>query len=461
MMNHRQAAALRSGRNSIPDALRGISWSARFLWLAIAVLPFQQALTLDLGFPLKATEVLAFVGIILFVVERRTDFFKRTGPLFSTWAARLVVALALVVIVSSCWALVAKAPAPRAEAYPRGIVFDLGLYTCYAGFALALFIALINSMDWSLLARAVGVAVRLAAVYSVIQIVTWALDSGWLEAVNGNIQIGTLYGTGLPRNGPFLEGNYLGFFAACALLLLARSRDVVGVVVAVTLIAYSASTGAIVAIAVGVLLMIILRPSRRSVLATLGVVAAAATLFMVVPPLNRFATAQLTKLGLVENRLGDSYGYSLRSRTANADTGFSIALDNPLLGVGQGRYALHYWDHLDRTGLARRFGEGTARPIANNVYAQLAAETGLIALAIFASLLVLLLITGRREARSVVGLVGAIGVGLVAYPAWTSLVVWVMLAAAAAPSVASASVESSALLRSDQRREPWVLSAWG
>jgi O-antigen ligase len=405
------------------------SWSERVLWAAVAVLPFQQGLTLNVGFPLKATEILAAAGILLFVIERRRSLLRRHGPLRERPETVVVTALATVVLLSTVWALVTSPHTPASDAYPRGIVVDLLLYTSYAGLALGLCLTLAGALSWTAISAALGVAVRLAAVYCVVQFALWAIDVNWLEAVNGNVQLGSLYGVALPRNGPFLEGNYLGFFATTSLFVMARARDHVGVVVAAAMVAYSSSTSAIVALMAAVVVMVVLRPTLRRVL-VLGAVAVVGVVFsLVVPPVSRFVLAQVTKLGLVENTLGDSYGYSLRTRTANAETGFSMALDHPLLGVGQGRYALHYWEYLDLTGLPPHFGQRAVRPIANNVYAQLAAETGFIALALLIALLGLLLIRAWFDTRATIGLVVVIAIGLIAFPAWTNLVAWTMIAA--------------------------------
>lgn len=405
------------------ESFRSWTVSQKFLWFALAVLPFQQAFTLQVGFPLKATELLVVAGIVASFVESRRGYFSNRTSL-------LVVVLAGVVVISTAWALISTPASATDDAYPRGLAVDLVMYTAYAGLALSAFLTLVKSLTRPQMTSAIGLSVRLAAVYAITQVIFWLINSPALLLINGELQTGGLYGPRIPRNGSFLEGNYLGFYAVAAAFVCLRGRDWAGAVLAGILVWYSASTTSILAAIGAMVLVVVCRPTKRK-LAVTGIVIAVATIVaLIVPAVNRFVVAQLTKLGLVENTFGPSYTYSLRDRTVNAETGFSMAVGNPLLGVGQGRYAHHYWDYIDLTGLPGHYGNHYKRPIANNAYSQIAAETGFIALAILVLILALLFIRARRESDAVLGLVAVVAVGLVAFPAWTNLVPWVMIAIA-------------------------------
>lgn len=418
----------RTRRATSFDLLRNASWTDRLLWLTVVVIPFQQAFTVRMGFPLKLVEVFGILAVLSFAVEYRREILKWRGDIWNSVHARIVLLFATVVAVSTIVALFRDHPAARPEAYPQGVQIDLLLYSGYAAIALALYVAVSTISRWNLLVRALRIAVRLAAIYCVVQLILWAVDVDWLEYVNGHLQVGQLYGVSLPRNGPFLEGNYFGFFVVVSLFLVARSRDLVGVGLCVLMLCYSQSTTAFVALLVGVIFMILLQPTWRSIVALAVGSLVAVALFFIVPTANRFVVAQLTKLGLIENALGDAYGYSLRTRTVNTETAISIAKEFPFFGVGQGRYGLYYWDYLDRTGLPSNFGERATRPIANNVYAQIASETGIIALGAFLALLIVIVVIARKDGQFATGSAVAAAVCLVAFPAWTNLMPWVLLA---------------------------------
>lgn len=401
------------------------AWSERLAWLAVAALPFQQALTLDVGFPLKLTEIFAVAAILAAAIERRRGW--RQLP--TIW---LLVLLGTLVVLSTLWAIIQTGESAPTAAYPRGLYLDVVLYAGY-GLLSIMFAAVVGLvMDPRQLGNAIGWAVRLAALYCVVQFVLWSVGSDALALVNGNVQLGSLYASAIPRNGPLLEGNYLGFIAAFALFLCWRSRDFWGIAICVLLTLYSQSTGAVIAIAVGLVAVVILRPRKRLVIVAASTVIVGVFAFTLIPFLRRFATVQLTKLGLIPNELGEAFGYSLRGRTANAETGLAIAADHPILGVGPGRYALHFHDYLDLSNLPDNYGQNLVRPIANNVYAQIAAEFGFPALIVFVLILALLLLRARTDSDGLVGMVAAIAVGLMAFPAWSGFPVWIGIAAAIA-----------------------------
>lgn len=399
------------------DRRRVSEW---LLLLAVICIPFQQALTLDIGFPLKASELLVAAGIFSFVVERR----GRIIDYRPTW---LIFSIAVVVLLSSVFVAITTDGSISNAAYPHGLTFDLAQYTAYAIMALMTAIAITAVLSPRDIAIGIGWAVRIAVVYVMIQLIAWGAGSGVIEAINGNFQMGSQYGVRLPRNGPFREGNYLGFFAATALFIAARSKDILGVILAVLLVFFSQSTGAMVGIVLAIIAMIILRPTvRKLIVAAVAAVVIALVVFMV-PVLNRLVAGQLTKLGLIENQFGAAYGYSLRARTVNAETGFRMGFHNSVFGVGQGRYEYHYDEYIDRSGLPDNFGVNTVRQIANNAYAQIASETGLIALLLFSIMLFTILVKVRRDSGALVAVVVSLSVGLIAFPAWTNLTAWVVI----------------------------------
>lgn len=399
---------------------RNATFTEWMLYLAVAFIPFQQALTIDLGFPLKISEILAIIGVISYVIGCRFRVVRSRID----W---IVIAMAAIVMISSLYAAFTTDGAARPEGYPNGLLFDLAQYTGYAMLAMALAMAIGAVLSPEKFSEALGWAVRLAVLYAAFQVVVWLLGGSVVELLNGNFQMGTQYGVRMPRNGPFREGNYLGFFAATSLFFLARSRDILGITLASILVLYSQSTGAMVGAAAAVVVSILLRPSRRKLI-VLAIAAVAATIVaLVVPPVNRLIVGQLTKLGLIENNLGASYGYSLRSRSVNAETGFNMGLSNPILGLGQGRYSLYYDEYIDRTGLPDNFDATNVRHIANNAYSQIAAEAGLLALVVFVALLVALLYVSRLDSSSLAAVVIALAVGLVAFPAWTNITAWMVI----------------------------------
>ncbi|MFU8945405.1 O-antigen ligase family protein [Mycetocola zhadangensis] len=391
---------------------------SRLLFIAVVFLPFQQALTLEIGFPLKVTEIgigLAFVA----------TFFARKEPFAQTYGKSFSVVLAVLVGVSTAYSLVFLTPTHfDVDVYPRGLVVDVALYCGYGLFALLGWRLMSNRLGTDGIGRALMLAVRLTAVYCVVQLGAYFAGVALPGFLNGVTQIGNQYGSPLTRNGPFLEGNYLGFFSGVALFVALHRKDRLGIVLALSCALYSQSTSAMVAIVVGLIVAMLLRPTRAVVLSFVGAAILIAIVVFAIPELQLFIERSLGKLGFGEADVGN-LDSSLRSRSALLAAGISVALAYPYFGTGPGRYALWFSDHADFSG---GYAPPGIRQIVGNAYVQLAAEVGLIAGLTFGILVLTLVIRNRRIGPYPLGLSLFLVVALNAVPAWTVLTIWVAIA---------------------------------
>jgi O-antigen ligase len=395
----------------------------RLMYLAVVFVPFQQALTVQVGFPLKISEVAGLLAVAMMMLEGRKAAFKFHG------GGKLAL-MAVILALSTAANLTRDLPVPNPQGYTRGLTADIIQYMAYAGIVLIVGWFAATRLGPDRIGAGISTAVRLAAIYCAVQAVLFLGGASLiLAAVNGKVQSGSAYGLRLPRNGPFLEGNYLGFFAGIAFFIMIRRKDKLGAVLALACLLYSQSTTGILGLLAGLLLIVLLRPTGKivSLLALLGLVGAVAMTF--IPAANAYVAQQLGKLGLVDTEgLSRNIGYSLRSRSVNTDTGFSMMLDNPFLGVGPGRYGAWYSTYTNYVGLPTNFNEGVERAIANNSYVQIFAELGAIAGIAFTLLLAGILWRLRKGQRSDLALAAFLIVGLNATPAWTVLPVWFAIA---------------------------------
>jgi len=111
---------------------------------------------------------------------------------------------------------------------------------------------------------------------------------------------------------------------------------------------------------------------------------------------------------------------AVRGRLTEMLAAWNVFLDHPVVGVGPGQYTPFYsLDYMDDPGVAFRQID-KERP-AHTLYFELAAETGIIGLLIFAGLVLTVLRRIRRVRRDfvhrpdVVHLANGIGLGIVAY----------------------------------------------
>lgn len=407
---------------SIAAARPTISISHRLLLIAIALSPLQKALTIEAGFPLKLCELAIIAALVLAPFSRGT---KKTGL---TVERTLIVALLVVTVLSTAFALVTPTPAGPFSGYGRSIGTDAVLYLGYSAMVLLAWFIMID-IDPVRFRRAVGVAVRVCTAFCALQFVLWSVGSFELLRFFGfELVLGSTFGSPVPRNGPFMEGNYLGFFAGLALMVCLRSKDVLGVVLATACLLYSQSTNAILAVVAGLILTLLLRPQVRwaSLFGFVGLVIALA--IAAIPRVQAVLAFQLSKLGLGSESAGADTSRSIAIRSGKSATGSEIAFDHPLFGVGPGRFGVWFAEYADPGAFPVGYLPLRGRAITENAYIQMGSEIGLIALLVFAALLAVQAFRAFRANRLDFALAIYFVFALNAAPSWTTVTIWVGLA---------------------------------
>ncbi|SMH34681.1 O-Antigen ligase [Rathayibacter oskolensis] len=421
----------RSGGLQVHSGRKSLTLAELCLFLTVAFVPFQQVFTVSVGFPLKLSEIFAGLGCFFCVVGG-----ARARSSFAGWP--LLAVFTVIIGASTLIAALTPLPVASAPGYSLGFTLDLLQYTAYAILVIATAYLMATRIGADVIVRATSVAVRLAALYALVQIGLWlAGSSSVLAIVNGNIQFGRAFGTNLPRNGSFLEGNYLGFFAAFAFFTSLRGatvrRRTVDCFLAVALLLYSQSTSALAGLIVGIGVMLILRPDVRAGTALVGsVIPILGLAFAFVPSVTAYADHQLGKLGLgPAAAAGDSISYSSRTRTLNADAGIGMGWDHAGAGVGAGRFGVYQPSYADFSTVPAGYSSGI-RPITPSAFVQIFAEHGLFAFLAFTLLLVALAWRVRRINRLDFALAVFLFVGLNATPSWTVMTIWIAIAYLAA-----------------------------
>ena len=384
----------------------------KVMFFAIALVPFQQAFTLPLWFPLKMSEALVVASVALFIIESR----RPRHALADSWALVMLGILAAVSTV--VWLAGGGASVPIITQYLAYALLVL-VASWYAGTRLG--------PEW--IGRAFSVAAVLGASYAAVQLILHTAEvPNLLAVVNGKTQVGQAFGVVLPRNGPFLEGNYFGFFAGVALFIAIKRRSRVAATASLFCLIYCQSTAALAATLLALLAVAALRPTGKVISAVAGVSASALTAVAFYPPASIYVSRQLGKLGYGDSEaLGASIGYSLTQRTNSVESGFAIGGHFPAFGVGPGMFG--YWDDVVAAGPPGPSG------IANNAYAHVVAELGWPALVIFALLLLTLAWRVRHGRRSDLALAVFIIAGLNASASWSSLPIWFAVAYLATVSI--------------------------
>jgi O-antigen ligase len=174
------------------------------------------------------------------------------------------------------------------------------------------------------------------------------------------------------RSGTFQEGNYLGLYLVCSVAVAIYGRRFVAAALlsATTLVTFSTVN----VIALAVLWLGVgwsAATSRREAASRAAAVLTVAT--------TGYATE------IVYAKLGASDSISKIERLDQALAGLRMFLDHPLGGVGLSQYAYHYPVYQ----ITGAFNDGEyLKIIANNVYVELLAETGIVGALLFVAFLV-------------------------------------------------------------------------
>jgi putative inorganic carbon (HCO3(-)) transporter len=274
------------------------------------------------------------------------------------------------------------------------------------GLMIVLLVAVLDQPIW--LRRAawtVAIAGGALAIVSLVQAATgsYGSDFGGFAGVRDE-------GAGTFRaSGPFdpnVFGQVLVATAVLALYLGLSSRDrgarVLGFATMAACLAttgLTGSRGALVAAIAAFLLILLLAPVPRGLLATMaGLVVAAALLFMPPGLKDRVGLPISAAESARDTTVTKGSESAITGRTSENLAALHMFRDHPILGVGAGNYPLHYLDYSQQIGLDQRDQQREA----HSLYLEALAETGIVgALALLVVLW--LALSGAWRARQRLG----------------------------------------------------------
>ena len=399
----------------------------KLILIAIALSPLQSAFTLDVGFPLKLSELCLGFGIILYVFGRH----RKAGI---TATHRAFILLGSIVVLSTITALFAGPPAGYFPGYTRSLNADMLLYTGYAGLVIIMWL-IASKIPSSAIAKALIIAVWVCGIGSLMQ---WGLGSlgqiDFLESLNFETKAKgfSLDGddTGVMRSGPFVEGQHLGFFAGAGVIIALRYRRYLTLLVALICLFYSQSTTGFLGLGVALVITLLARPRVSQIIKILLGTIMFGGLALLIPEVRVLAKYQLAKLGLFG--FADDYSgadISIDLRSAKTEIGFQIASEHPFFGVGPGRYGAFFFDHATAPPIPfYYFNMPDHRALAENIYAQIAAELGIVALLVFCFGFLALMASMLRSRPIDLGFLAFLAISFSTQSNWTFIPVWVFLA---------------------------------
>lgn len=395
----------------------------------LVFLPFTQALTLNIFFPLKISEI-ALVILIFFYIN------KKTISKDSLWFVNnnlIIILLGILVTLSFFVNIPWNYPySPKIIPFRINRVGDSFIRLCYFYLCIAAYFVSFRlfTKDIKILEKWI-LGAMIAAIYGWYLFISSGLHLPYLK-LPGMEEPQTL--GGFIRCSTFKEGNYYGLFlllSASVSFYLKKIKQGWFLLLSVIV---SMSTISIISVFIFVFFYYRKRILKLNVmLKAVPVFIIGVLIFIQTDFYQRFVYEKLfdsTKT-LTQNN------FSKVDRVITGKVAFYSGIENPFFGVGPANYGLHYDyynkykkivvnrnDYFDR--FAQRKNE---RAIPNNVYLEILSEYGVFALLLFALFLFLILTKAYYlKEDAIVGGMFSIIISFNAFPSFIMLFIWVFLA---------------------------------
>lgn len=388
--------------------------------VVIATLPLTYAMTVRIGFPLKIYELVLCTLAMLALWEGRLvlapGLTRYTTPVLSllAWSAAVVSVRLLLPLSSFTTEGFESRFGPTGDA-----VMKIG-YWLLALFAFVL-VATAAYEDGRRVARWWCVGATVAAIYGWLLLLSsvLALPAPLLPGMVSP-QIINIAGRELFRGGTFEEGNYFAMYllTSLAVALWLRWRAT-AVFMAVTIFITFSTANVVALMLFGCIYALGVGAQDRDPRGRFYALAIFLAITVAILALL-FATGYLSEF-FIAKLSTEEFGSKL-DRVDLAVAGLRMSLDHPIAGVGLSHYGYNYRPY-QLTDFFDRFRP--VKPIANNPWVELLAETGLVGLsfAVVFARRVWQKASGPDGAAFRAGLAG-MALGLFTFPSITVLFIW-------------------------------------
>lgn len=420
--------------------LSTISQLSKVCILAIIIfsLPFTQALTVNIGFPLKISEIFLLILMASAISAKHSSILINWREIFKTpnilFFILFFIIIAYSTILNLFWNF--DYSLTNVEGSRFGYKFDSVLRFCYIFLSFFAFFVIYYKFERyheSILRWWVYGAIC-AAIYSMYLVVSSALKIPMI-LLPGMEDSPRTTDFGIIRCGTFLEGNYMGAYLFVSGVLAHHLNWKKSYFFLFFSMIFTFSSGAFVALFVYVLyyqIRIIKWSAKYLLYFLIFTILFSLSLYFLFS--NKAVSSVF--IGKIFGNTTEITGetFSKIQRLAFSDMAYRIGNDN-LFGVGPSNYALHsgqYFDKIDWLpikSLADRadFMLIGFKIIPNNVYLEIYAEYGIFALLIFFLFIFQILKASYAQPKLHGGLIGLLLIFL-AFPSFILLFVWVFLA---------------------------------
>lgn len=391
-------------------------------------LPFPYALTIQVGFPLKITEVFITISIILLILfqlkrEIRFDFYWPDLFFKILFIFLLLAVLSAVTNVFWQYDYTLSNPPHRFGQIINSLLKTAYIIVIYFTCLLSYYSFQLNKKK-SLLYLCYG-AIACASYGWYLFIFSL---NGWdvflLPGMDEWPQHG-LYSFGhFIRSGTFKEGNHTGLFLLTAAFIAYREKKYLFFVFISCSLIPTVSVIAFLCLGLFLGFVTIDLFLKKNYNATLAAIAIfCASIFIISQnPDGKFVAGKIIWWKTSEHQDAER---SKQERLELVKAAFRVGAENPLLGVGPSNFTRHVrqYDH------SKTLSDESFSYIPNNIYMEIFSELGLPALLCFISMTGLLLVKSlRRKDFILLGAIFSFSFYLLAYPSFTLLFIWVFYA---------------------------------
>lgn len=386
-------------------------------------LPFTYALTINLGFPFKISEISILVIIIFLLLRSRVKVPNYNLTIFQTLALFFVVC-SFTTLINLFWPY----SYPLREYESRfGFRFDSILKLCYLLFSFIAFVIAIETCKLNPIKyiKYFLAGAMIASLYSWYLFLSGLLGvkEYLLPGIENPQYIGVSFGIFI-RSGTFVEGNHMGLFLFLAVVLsFYLKKKWLGLFFVLSLIPTFSSIALVAASLFLISYYFKNYYNRRNVHRLIFFVLFVIVTFSSLLGNEDFRVMVVSKFVSDKAKPLSNVGeISRMDRLNSAEVALRIGLENPIFGVGLSNYGMHY----DEFNTDSRFVFEGAKRIPNNVYAEIFSETGVFGLLLFIYLLYLFYRRTRSDQTGSLryGLIGFL-IYCLAFPTFTILYIWV------------------------------------
>ncbi|WP_194768195.1 O-antigen ligase family protein [Tamlana sp. I1] len=400
-----------------------------FFCLFLFFLSFTQALTINIGFPLKISELLLMVIIILylFVGYLPKEYLyivlnSKSLVFFLLWAL-------LSFGINSFWQYdysLKKIP------FRLNAIGDSFLRLCYIYLnILAFFISCYFISKSTNILKYFVIGAVIASCYSWYLFVSSALGFPYIKLFGMESSPQKLFG--IIRCGTFKEGNFLGLFLILSAAVAFFKQNLkAGWFLLFTII----TTMSTISMVSGIVFLIFIYRKKLftgKVLIIYPLIIISCLFFIKTEYFQRYVEKKIFQP--VSNLTTSNF--SKVDRYITGRIAYKEGLDNPLLGVGPYNYALHYDHYNDYKKVVKNpskwfdnfIARNNVRGITNNVYLEVWSEYGIVGFIIFLFFLVkTVIIAFKNKDDYITGGIIATLISFNAFPSFIMLFIWVFFA---------------------------------